>query len=513
MRIKAVALWAALGMVGTTAVALAVPLASTTPTKPVIQSDITGDSTTGNDSRIVKNGTLSMEARLGHAKVSAGSTADTLLFTSVTSVEPPSNFAAVPLNLAIVIDRSGSMKGERIANAIAAAVGTIDRMREGDTVTVVTFDTQSQTIVSPTRITSSSRAFVQSQIRAIRLGGDTCISCGLETAMNQIMNASTVGTASSEAVSRILLLSDGATNHGIRDLPGLRALAATMRNRGCAISTIGVDVEFDEKVMAALAAESNGRHYFVANAGDLPSVFAQEFDTLLATVARDSEVTIDLAPGVVVEQVFDRTFRREGSRIIVPFGTFSARQEKTVLMRLKVPADADGKHPVASIKLAYRDLVTRTDGAANGEIALDVVSDGSAQKDLDPFVAARLERSRTAQTLTEANQLFEQGRVDEAKRKLETQKEALDVTARRSHALAKADPFDAPEKSAALDRDFKGQSQAVAEAEANFAAAAKPAPVTVAPGNAAGTTAPPAPARIGQQQIKRNAEITLQQRL
>ena len=94
--------------------------------------------------------------------------------------------------------------------------------------------------------------------------------------------------------------------------------------------------------MAALADEGNGRHYFVANASGLPAVFAQEFDDILASVAKEAELAIELAPGVEVAEVFDRSFRREGSKIIVPFGTFSAKQEKTVLVKLRVPADREG---------------------------------------------------------------------------------------------------------------------------------------------------------------------------
>ena len=122
----------------------------------------------------------------------------------------------------------------------------------------------------------------------------------------------------------MILLSDGATNAGVRDMSGIRAMSNRMHGRGVTISTIGVDVDFDEKIMAAIANEANGKHYFVANASGLPAVFSQEFDDLLASIAKDAEVEIELAPGVEIDEVFDRTFRREGNKLIVPFGTFSA---------------------------------------------------------------------------------------------------------------------------------------------------------------------------------------------
>jgi Ca-activated chloride channel family protein len=255
-------------------------------------------------------------------------------------------------------------------------------------------------------------------------------------------------------------------------------MANRMTGKGVTISTIGVDVDFDEKVMAALANEGNGRHYFVANASGLPAVFSQEFDDILASVAKEAELSIELAPGVEVAEVFDRSFRREGSKIIVPFGTFSAKQEKTVLVKLKVPADREGSQAVADVKLAYRDLVKKTDGSCGGNLALAIRSDGSEQKELDPFVAARVERSRTASTLTEANKLFESGRVGEARAKLATRQVELKKTENESLAFAKAAPTTAPRRAAkSLDRDFEDQLGAVAAADRNFAPppAARPA--------------------------------------
>ena len=88
----------------------------------------------------------------------------TSLYTSVVGADAQSN-TAPPLDLAIVINSSGSMKGERLANAIAAAVGTVDRIHKSDTVTVVSFDTQAQVVVAPTRVNAGSRPGIEAAIR------------------------------------------------------------------------------------------------------------------------------------------------------------------------------------------------------------------------------------------------------------------------------------------------------------------------------------------------------------
>lgn len=513
MKLKTTAILATCGVLLSTAGAFAIPVGdrpvpATADPSVVTPSDI-GPGWDTKGARITAGDTLLVDARLGHASMRRAGAGETFLFAQVTASDDQAGAAtAPPLNLAIVIDRSGSMKGERIANAMNAAVAALERMRDGDSITVVSFDTEARVVVPPTRVSAGNRSSIESAIRAIRLGGDTCISCGLEEGMRQLALTSLGG----DRINRMILLSDGATNAGVRDIPGLRAMANRMHGRGVTISTIGVDVDFDEKVMAAIANEANGRHYFVANASGLPAVFAQEFDDLLASVAKEAELAIELAPGVEVVEVFDRTFRREGNKLLVPFGTFSAKQEKTVLVKLRVPTDRDGEQPVADLKLAFRDLVKKTDGSCNGTLALAIKSDGTEQNELDPFVAARLERSLTARTLTEANRLFEAGRVDAARARLAARKAELKRTESSALALATATPTAAPRRAAkTIDRDFADQSAAVAEAEERFSAPVAAGPslgVSGAGVGGGGRFAPPPPAqsREGKAQIRANQE-------
>ena len=484
MKLKTTFALALCGVLASAAGALAIPMSPGVATKEpwVDGKPASGESTDTKDpARVTAGDTLAIDARLGHASIAKNSRGETFLLAQVAAVEDKAGTAPTvsPMNLALVIDRSGSMKGDRIANAISAAVGAIERLRDGDSVTVVAFDSSALVVVPPTRVSSSSRASMEAAVRNIRLGGDTCISCGMLEGMQQLAQTSLAG----DRVNRMILLSDGATNSGIKDVPGLRAMANRMTSKGVTISTIGVDVDFDEKVMAALAAEGNGRHYFVANASGLPAVFSQEFDDILASVAKEAELSIELAPGVEVAEVFDRSFRREGSKIIVPFGTFSAKQEKTVLVKLRVPADREGNQPVADVKLAYRDLVKKTDGSVGGNLSIAIRADGTEQRELDPFVAARVERSRTASTLTEANKLFEAGRIGEARAKLATRGAELKKTETESLAFARSAPSAAPRRAAkSLDKDFEDQLGAVASADRNFA----PPPASVRPSGGVG---------------------------
>ena len=190
MKLKTTAILAVCGVLASAAGAFAIPVqpgAAVAATPDPVATPGGWKNATG--ARIQVGDTLLVDARLGHASLpKTSSSGETYLFAQVTAADTQAaggatTTTAAPMNLAVVIDRSGSMKGDRIANAMNAAVVALERMRDGDTMSVVSFDTAAQLVVPPTRISPSNRASVEAAIRSIRLGGDTCISCGLEEVM------------------------------------------------------------------------------------------------------------------------------------------------------------------------------------------------------------------------------------------------------------------------------------------------------------------------------------------
>ncbi|MBK8997212.1 MAG: VWA domain-containing protein [Myxococcales bacterium] len=431
--------------------------------------------------------TLMMEGRLGHGKLLASKDNQTMLLVNVAADGSGAPSVAAPLNLAIVIDRSGSMKGKRLQNAIDGARGMVRRLRDGDVVSVVTYSQTAEVLVAPTTVDSFSRDRVSASLGTISALGDTCISCGIDEGMAQLRQRSGM-------IDRILLLSDGEATAGVRDPEGFRAIGARIRNMGASISSVGVDVDYNERVMNTLAIESNGRHHFVENAADLPRVFDQELDTLAKSLAKNAEVAIDLAPGVEVERVFDRTFRREGRKLFVPLGSFSSGEEKTLLVSLRVPRGASGERPVADVKMGYDDLssgtVLGTRGECHGKLSALLTDNPANVSEIDPLVTARMLRSQTAAALTEANELWAAGRGEEARKKLNARLD--DLKKQREATVARA-PSPAKAK---LEADFQGQSSALGQADEGF----KSPP--------AGAAAP-AEDRKGKAQVRANATKAL----
>ncbi len=492
MKVRTVGALAALGMMLTSVTVWSwTPpggFSATVPADPGPDDFTAGPSDVADRSQFSTSGVLSMEGRLGNAVLTSGKDNDTFVFVDVRADAQAAATTPSPLDLAIVVDRSGSMKGKRLQNALAAASGMIRRLREGDRVSVVAYNTSAEVVVPTATIGVGSREALVEVVEKITAGGDTCISCGITTAMNLLSNGP-------DRVNRILLLSDGEATAGVKDEPGFREIAARCRRMGTSITSIGVDVEYNERVMASLAQESNGRHFFVEDASGLPAVFDEELDSLSKTVAQSAEVVLDLAPGVEVVRVLDRSFRRDGTRAVVPMGSFAAGETKTVLAQIRVPRGAEGERAITDVRLSYSNLVSRAPQTDRGSLIAMMASDPAKATPLDALVSGRLSRSETASALERANELFASGRVDEARRELS--KTRKDV-ARRASVSSVAAP--AARKSD-VDRDFQRQVAALDEAGDGFAAAPAEAE---APGAFA---APPAPAqetRKGKATVRRN---------
>jgi Ca-activated chloride channel family protein len=424
-----------------------------------------------------------MSGRVGHPRLAQGTQGETFMLLEIRSDQDGRGAGAAPSNLAIVLDRSGSMKGTRLQNAIRAAVKAVDSLADGDVVSVVAFDTAVSVVVPATVIDAGARDRIRAAITAITLGGDTCISCGIEEGMSQLLR--TTGR-----VDRMIVLSDGDATHGVRDVPGFQRLAESARTRGASITTIGVDLTYNQRILGAVALSSGGRHYFIEDDAALDRAFSTETERLRSTIASDAEASIDLGEGVELDRVFDRSFRREGRRIIVPLGSFSGGDEKTVLLKVRAPAKAPASVLLGNVELRYRDVGAGKDATCSGELGVTITASAADASKLDPEVSGRLQRSKTAAALIEANDLFEQGRPEEARRALAAQEAALKAAADEAILAA-------PTNKNEIEADFKGQAASISGASSDIDAVEK-----------SKKDAKPAAAKVaGQKAVRRNQEV------
>ncbi|MBK7583105.1 MAG: VWA domain-containing protein [Myxococcales bacterium] len=481
MRLKTVGVLAALGMLGTSASVWS--FTAQAARSPKVSPEITLTTpppAVAVEASFRAEGLLTLEARLGQAKVRADAPGEALLLASV-GAKSDAGAAAAPLNLAVVIDRSGSMKGKRLKNALDAARAMVRRLRDGDVLSVVAYAATTETIVPSTSIDSASRERALQAIDGIRANGETCISCGIDAAMAALR-------ARSGMLMRILLLSDGEATSGVRDIEGFRRIAGNARSMNCAISSIGVDTEYNERVLAALALDSNGQHYFAETANELQRAFDRELASLVKTVARDAEIELKLAPGVEVEKVFDRSFRQDGNRVFVSMGAFSQGENKTLLVKLRLPKGPEGEIRVADVALKSLDSATGSRLESSGQLSATRTL-ASIDPNLDPAVSARLNRTGTADAIEAANQLFNSGDAEGARKRLQQKIDEVDRAKKTAEAQGA--------RGGAVSGDFKRQAEELNKADERL----EKAPAAAKPGQA------PSDTQAGKSGVRRNMEM------
>lgn len=235
-----------------------------------------------------------------------------------------------PLNLSIVIDRSGSMDGEKLRYAKEAAEFVVGQLTEEDYLSVVIYDDYVQ-VVSPAGHVTDKEA-LRKQIRSIRSAGSTHLHGGMMEGYAQVKRNHQSGY-----VNRVLLLSDGLANVGITSQDELQRIAKAQNlEHGISISTFGIGADFNEDLMTGLADYGSGNYYFIAEPNAIPGIFQKELKGLLAVVAQNTMLTVELPEGVQLDHLFGYKYEQSGNRVVVHFRDIFSEETKAIMLRFAI---------------------------------------------------------------------------------------------------------------------------------------------------------------------------------
>ncbi|MDB6148600.1 MAG: hypothetical protein JWQ44_48 [Chthoniobacter sp.] len=327
----------------------------------------------------------------------------------------------VPMNLAVVLDRSGSMQGAKIEKARQAANVALDQLGDDDVFSLVIYDNETQVLIAPQRVGDSRhRDELKAKIDRIRPGGGTALHAGVVLGSNQVRHA-----FEKERVNRVILLSDGLANVGPSRTADLASLGRELREDGIAVSTIGLGDDYNEDLMTALAEASSANYYYVKDAEKLPGIFSEEIGVARSLLARSVTIRINVPAGVRLKEIIGRPeieCRDRSAEIELPelFGS----EKRRFLARCV--ADAEGPVSLeANVELNYENAEGSRAAAQNSAAKVAFTTD---QKKADDSV--RLEVRREAGVLynwmakEQAVKLADQGKPQEAAALLRQQIEA-----------------------------------------------------------------------------------------
>jgi Ca-activated chloride channel family protein len=267
-------------------------------------------------------------------------------------VEVPKGLGAghVPTALTLVVDTSGSMRGDKIQHAREAARRIVEELEDGDRVGIVTFAGHANVLASPTVIDAHSRRAILNTLEELTADGGTAMHDGLKVAESQMWS-----TPDTHLVRRLVMISDGKATVGPTAPTTLGQIAELGLQKGIQVTSIGVGLDYDEATLDELAIRSSGRLYHVEDSRQLAGIVEEEIALLESTAAANAEVELVAAPGVTLMGTDTSHARRDGEKLIVPLGTMFNGQQREILVRAHVDGTEEGSRVLASVRLHFSD--------------------------------------------------------------------------------------------------------------------------------------------------------------
>jgi Ca-activated chloride channel family protein len=316
-----------------------------------------------------------------------------------------------PLNLSLVLDRSGSMGGSPLRQAIKAAQALVDELKDEDKLSVVIYDDNVDTIVDHAKVTDKAK--VKGLIGKVHAGGCTNLSGGWLEGCKHVKTH-----AAKDQVNRVLLLTDGQANMGITDNAVLLKTSREKAGEGVVTTTLGFGSGFNEDLLIGMAREAEGNFYFIESPDDVAQCFKIELEGLSTVVGQNLVVNVRPDDAVEGGAVLNKYRTKEkGKDLEVTLGDVYAVEEKVLAIELEVKPKAEGKLKIASLNYSYSAVVDGAVKEFTGELVIGAEAasaDQAAAAEADLKVVGEASKLQTAKAKDEAVELADKGDVKKA---------------------------------------------------------------------------------------------------
>lgn len=304
-------------------------------------------------------GAVTVSARLTRDKVHVGGDGTASLALTLAAERPESEIAAAarPVDLVVVLDRSGSMDGAKMQNALAALRGLLERLTPSDRFALVSYASDIRRDSGLLPASPANRERILAAANRIRAGGGTNLGGGLRMGIDILRSAETA-----TGVSRVILISDGLANEGVADPEILGRMAAEATEYRLSVSTAGVGADFNEELMTAIADRGTGAYYFL----DRPEAFAAAFESAFRearqAVATGVEIRVPLTDGVALIHAAGYPVETGDGFAVFRPGDLLGGQERRLFLTFRVPADSEGEFGIEGLEARF--------AGADGPVAL-----------------------------------------------------------------------------------------------------------------------------------------------
>ncbi len=292
----------------------------------------------------------------------------------------------VPLNLCLILDHSGSMNGRPLETVKQAAGRLVERLSQGDRLSVVVFDHRAKVLVSNQVI--DNPANIKRQISQLKADGGTAIDEGLKLGIEEMAKGKR------EAISQAFLLTDGENEHG--DNNRCLKLAELAASYNLTVNTLGFGDRWNQDILERIADAGGGTLSHIAKPEQVLEEFGKLFNRIQSVGLTNSYLLLELMPGVrlaelkpiaqVAPDTIELPVQKEGDRFFVRLGDLMTDLERVVLANLYIGQMPEGKQTIARLQIRYDDPGIDRTGLVSELIPIEANFVPSYQPVLNPQV-------------------------------------------------------------------------------------------------------------------------------
>lgn len=317
--------------------------------------------------------------------------------------DPPADTDRIPLNLCLVLDRSGSMWGEKLMAARKAASGLVKRLWPDDIVSVVAFDDEVDVVAHPA--TGSEQSGLIQSIEQIGPGGTTNLSGGWLRGRELLAENRREG-----GVNRVILLTDGQANVGITEPGALVGLCRDSSAKGFSTTTIGFGEDYDEDLLKAMADAGAGGTYYIEEVDQAVGIFEEELDGLMSLAAQNVRVTVAPGSGAdFVKVLHEYPSHADDETLTLEVGDLYGREPRRILMEFLIPHTETGDEIEVAQLGVIAHVITPEGGVELQEISLPVTLSPVEGGKVEPEVRKEILLVAAALSRKEALELRDAG--------------------------------------------------------------------------------------------------------
>lgn len=325
-----------------------------------------------------------------------------------------------PVDLVLVLDRSGSMGGAKMVVARNAAAEIVESLTPADRIAAVIFDTHIDVIHEATPATEDARRELVGKLKRVEARGGTALHQGWLKGCLQI--ASEAGMQSGR-ISQCYLLTDGQANEGLTDVEQIASQAFDLKNRtGITTNTFGVGLDYNEHLLGPMATAGGGQFHHLETPDDIAASFTGSLGTTRRTVARSVELEIAAVEDVDLDLISQYWAPRDNAaptwRLVVPIGDLP-QCERRVTVRCRFPHGKVGGSRVVRARVRWTEGAT---AFATGwqEVTFTFASDDDCiQETFDPAVMGVVGQDHAYRAMAQATQAARGGNTEEGVQILE----------------------------------------------------------------------------------------------